>query len=437
MKYINKETISILFILNIFLIIYAGFLLNFSQNFNNFNLIEIILALIWVISFLVIFFQQKKVLSLYSAFFLIFGLFHLGIPISNILGYESLYFKQYIQTWYNGLYGYQALNGILYFIFGYFVVIFFKTLNYEKKDLSFTSSLLFNTFILCVFIWIFFTKVYYSVSNYDEYAIGVSNNILSFIFIYLNNIIGFLLFLNGFNNSYQKKSLYIFLIWSIFAFPIGLRGEVLIPFIIFLVVIVNKEIIKLNLLKISIICFLILLSSSYVFVNRGSESIDDISISPLATIQEMGGTLRPVVEVVRWIDTQELPLQLGATYWAPLERLLTKFIPYTERLPATEDFRLMNVAIFEKAGPYGFSVVAEALINFSFIGAALIGMLIGYFLRNIDKNGFNYFTLPLIFALFFHIRQSFVGSFGVFLIGLITILIFFFLIDFKSKKNEY
>ena len=84
----------------------------------------------------------------------------------------------------------------------------------------------------------------------------------------------------------------------------------------------------------------------------------------------------------------------------------------------------MNVAIFEKAGPYGYSIVAEAFVNFYYIGTFIVGLLSGLLIFYYDNsNRKNIYLLALVFSLFFHIRQSFVGAFGVFFMFISVVLI--------------
>jgi hypothetical protein len=71
--------------------------------------------------------------------------------------------------------------------------------------------------------------------------------------------------------------------------------------------------------------------------------------------------------VYKWLDTGVEHLRWGETYWAPFERTLAIVLPLP-RSPALEDFRLMNVAIAAREGHYGFSISAEAMINFGLLG---------------------------------------------------------------------
>jgi hypothetical protein len=74
---------------------------------------------------------------------------------------------------------------------------------------------------------------------------------------------------------------------------------------------------------------------------------------------------------------------LGETFWAPAERILAKVLPLQIE-PGERDFRLMNVAISERNGPYGFSPVAEGYINFGMPGVIAVMLLLSIILNRVD-----------------------------------------------------
>ena len=84
---------------------------------------------------------------------------------------------------------------------------------------------------------------------------------------------------------------------------------------------------------------------------------------------EMGGSLHPVEKVVRWRAEGD-PLEMGASYWAPIERGAARVLPGLQTSVAEDDMRIMNVLVTDRVGPIGFSPVAEAYRNF---GAARRG----------------------------------------------------------------
>jgi len=429
-----SQSISLFFLIGISLI--SIFLLNNIIILENDLLIKYlggIVAITWVSILFVLSSKgfNEAIKNNYYGFLAVLGLFHLGIPLGNFLNYSNDYYDGILSRWYYDKYTINSYIAVYLFILGYLLNLFvkirkveFKTSLFKLDDLSLKVAFCFYIFI--VIAWVIFVKLIGGVNNYSQYALlSSSSSIFSFIFSYGNNLIGILYVLTSSSKQYSKRALYILLIWAFFALPIGLRGEVLFPLIIGLTFLIEYKTIKLNFIKIIMISSIVLTALSAIFVYRHGEAVENTEVSPFAALVEMGGSLRPVSESIKWISTNEVNLYLGETYWAPLERLLSKFIPYIQRLPANEDMRLMNVLIADKAGPYGFSIIAESFINFSFLGCFLVGIISGFILKYYDSlaNKNNFLILAIVFAIFFHIRQSFVGAFGVFLTFLIVCIV--------------
>ena len=108
------------------------------------------------------------------------------------------------------------------------------------------------------------------------------------------------------------------------------------------------------------------------------------SINPMNAVAEMGSSLRAVQEVVRWRKEEER-LLMGGSYWVPIERQLALVIPGLERIPANEDPRMLNLVVQERAGPIGFSPVAEAYLNFGELGVPLVLFVFGALLASFDN----------------------------------------------------
>lgn len=403
------------------------------NNFINLDLYDLVnwygsgITIFWLLSLLI--FLNKGINNAirynYIGFLLVLGLFHLGISLGGFFNYGNDYYDKNLARWLYSDYTVFSYLAVFFFILGYIISSFF---NFKKKitDPKYTLDeqsirISFYIYICLVFFWILIVRFISGIDNYTLYAEGSTNSsLLSSIFIYGNSLIGILYVLISTHSSYSKKALFILGIWGVFALPIGLRGEVFFPLVIGISFLVKQNLIKFNLLKTIITTFLILTTLSAIFVYRHGEKVEGTEVNPFAALIEMGSSLRPVYEVTKWIKNNEVDFYYGETYWAPLERIITKIIPYTERLQGSEDMRLMNVLIMDKAGPYGFSIVAESFINFNLLGTFIIGLLSGLFLKFFDSgDGKNFLMLSLLFALFFHIRQSFVSAFSVFIFSII------------------
>ncbi|MCB9559554.1 MAG: O-antigen polysaccharide polymerase Wzy [Kofleriaceae bacterium] len=233
--------------------------------------------------------------------------------------------------------------------------------------------------------------------------------------------------------KWHRGTLAIFVGWSLLAFPLGLRGEILFPTVTALAVVSARR----RTLPAGKTLVVAIVALSAIAAVRQVRSVgltglsgSDISVSPVDGLIEMGTSLRPVSEVVFWREHGD-DFADGATYWAPIDRALYYVIPGWSRPPVDRDERLMSVVVMSRAGPIGFSVMAEAYRNFGPEGALLVLAFFGYLLGRID-------TWPttrlhqsaagiVLLGLLHHIRNSFVPipsqlAIGFALIGLILLI---------------
>lgn len=177
-----------------------------------------------------------------------------------------------------------------------------------------------------------------------------------------------------------------FALWALVAFPLGLRGEVLFPLFAALVVAARRRA-PFSMMTVLVcgICLLSLIAAGRSIRDVGLANAGgaQVQASPLSSIEELGISLRPVSEVVHWRVNGD-PFIHGASYWAPFDRILNKFVPGRgwQTPPAEEDDRVMNQLAIRRVGPIGFSVVAEAYRNFGTAGVVgilfVVGLLLGW-----------------------------------------------------------
>jgi hypothetical protein len=127
---------------------------------------------------------------------------------------------------------------------------------------------------------------------------------------------------------------------------------------------------------------------------------------------EMGGSLHPVEKVVRW-QTEGEAFELGASYWAPIERAAARILPGLRAAAAEDDMRIMNVLVTDRVGPIGFSPVAEAYRNFGPPGVILVLWIFGALLARLDGIADRRFAILAIATLYVpllvNVRNSFVA----------------------------
>jgi hypothetical protein len=183
----------------------------------------------------------------------------------------------------------------------------------------------------------------------------------------------------------RTSALVAFGCFALVALPIGLRTDVMFP-VVAVIVAAARCGRAFSPLKAGAVALGLLLLIPVVREVRsmGVSAIPDAIAAPhLDALVEMGGSLRPVEQVVRWHAEGE-PYELGASYWAPFERATARLLPGLRAPAAENDLRLMNVLVLERIGAIGFSPVAEAYRNFGALGVVFVLGLLGMGLAAID-----------------------------------------------------
>lgn len=242
--------------------------------------------------------------------------------------------------------------------------------------------------MLIVMVGIFFIVGFATgaLQSYSAYLNVVHNNpAITAIFVYMYMLIGIaIVFISAsYRTGYGYLYFIIFAIWAAIAFKIGLRGEVMFPSAV-AAAMAGRRRIPISTAKLSILIISLLVAIVVVKNARLSGDYSKIdNMNPLNAIAEMGSSLRTVQEVIKW-RREGYQRLYGASYWAPFERQIALFLPI-ERLPAKKDKRLLNVVVQEKAGPIGFSPVAEAYTNFGEKGIILMAIILGAIFAKFDK----------------------------------------------------
>lgn len=209
-------------------------------------------------------------------------------------------------------------------------------------------------------------------------------------------------------------------IWAVVAFaivglPIGLRGDFMFPVVAALVAAARSGMVLSRGRTCAFVAVLLVVIPSVREVrNTGLQGLTDIvlELRMFDAFAEMGGSLHPVEKVVRWRAEGD-PLDLGASYWAPVERAAARVLPGVQAQAAEDDMRIMNVLVTDRVGPIGFSPVAEAYRNFGSLGAALVLGLLGAALAGLDRIRDSRLAVLAIAALYvpllINVRNSFVS----------------------------
>lgn len=375
----------------VFSIFYLGML-----NINRHNL-EILTTANWILLVAALAYMLPKGISSISfIFFIAFSIFHAGLIFANtfngISDEDTLYqisFWFYSQESKSAIY----LINLAFIGFSIAAILFSKdvkngnagpTDNIQNKRLYHIGGL---TLLFSIALFFLVGISTGALGSYGAYLSATkSTPIAGILFTYCYVFMGLSLVLVS--ASHQKKYGYLyfipFILWSFFAFKLGLRGEVMFPSAVVACILCRKGI-KVNGLVIFASLFIFFIVTGIVKSARVSgDYSQQISLNPLNSVAEMGASLRPVQEVIKWRVAGD-PLLMGASYWAPFERQLALFIPGLNRIPALEDSRLLNVVVDKKAGPIGFSPVAEAYFNFGEKGVLIVFFLLGLLLATLDN----------------------------------------------------
>ncbi|WP_340678195.1 O-antigen polysaccharide polymerase Wzy [Paraglaciecola sp.] len=389
-------------------------------------LLETITALNWIVLTIILYVTLPKGMwSICFIFLAVVGVFHIGLVLANsvdgITDDDILY---QISRWFYNVETDNAIHVVNLAMIGFSLsAILFSTAAPQFNDQQSTNlayrKRLFNLggVLLGVFVVIFFaiTVLTGAISSYSAYLEVMSTNPLySLIFSYMYFFIGiaFVLVCVSYAPGFGYLYFVLFAIWALFAFKIGLRGEVMFPSAVAACMLGRKGApIRGWLLAVLVILFLIVTG----IVKNARVSGDysgDLGINPLNAVAEMGSSLRAVQETIKWRKNDNFQLLAGGSYWAPLERQFALFIPQLERIDVEQDGRLLNIVVQKRAGPIGFSAIAEAYINFGEKGVIVVFFMIGWLMARLDSSATTIRNDILIgvalLPIFVTIRNSFI-----------------------------
>jgi hypothetical protein len=250
---------------------------------------------------------------------------------------------------------------------------------------------------------------------YGDYlnAIDQVGGFMGFVWLALGG--GIVMSVTGAHGRLRTSAIAAFGCMALIALPLGLRGEIMFPTIAALVA-ARRCGWTLSPAKACafLIGLLIVIPSVREIRNTGLQGLSDaaLELRMFDAFVEMGGSLHPVEKVVRWRAEGE-PLDMGSSYWAPIERAAARVLPGVEISAAEDDMRIMNVLVTDRVGPIGFSPVAEAYRNFGAVGVVLVLGLLGAGLAGIDRIP-NRKVAVLAIAIFYvplltNVRNSFVS----------------------------
>ena len=416
--------------------------------------LEVITALNWVsLSVILYITLPKGMWSICFIFLSVLGVFHVGLILTNSVGGitdEDILYQ--ISRWFYTSETENAVHVVNLAMIGFSLasIIYSKkiaTTDIEEVDDTAYRKRLFHIggVMLVFFVMLFFaiTVATGAISSYGAYLkITSTVPILGVVFSYVYLFIGiaFVFVCVSYRAGFGYLYFMFFGLWALFAFKMGLRGEVMFPSAVAGCMLGRKGApIKGYILAIGLVGFLIVTG----IVKNARVSGDysgDLGINPLNAIAEMGSSLRAVQEVVKWRKHDNFQLLEGASYWAPFERQFALFIPQLEKINAFEDQRLLNIVVQKKAGPIGFSAIAEAYINFGEKGVIIVFFLFGALFAKLDSirsNIRNDIVIGVsLLPVFVTVRNSFTHVPVQVVLGIVVALMLMYLGYKKPQKTN-
>ena len=238
---------------------------------------------------------------------------------------------------------------------------------------------------------------------------------------------GLVLSVTGRTGRLRRAATATFALLSVVVLPMGLRGEVMFLGGAAMVAAARcGRILKPVKATALLLALLVLIPIVREVRQTGLRGLPGAVLEPRISeaFAEMGASLHPVEKVVQW-RAQGDPLEMGRSYWAPIERAAARLLPGLTSVAADDDQRIANVLVADRVGAIGYSPVAEAYRNFGSLGVGIVFALIGAGLAAIDtmrSRRMAVLTLAIVYGpLLVNIRNSFVSvpahwAFGVALI---------------------
>jgi len=249
------------------------------------------------------------------------------------------------------------------------------------------------------------------VGSYSVFLEKTKDSGLSFLYYLIG--FGLIMLLVAGKGLLVRVGIYVFAIFAIVGFPLGLRGEILFPIAAALAV-SSTTLVNVSKRKALVLVFILLCAIGGVRVLRQA-GVNDYrfsfqDFSPHNALMEMGGQIWSVAEMCCWKNQGEGEL-LGASFWAPFERGLYHFLPGMERLPAEQDERLLQLLLEQRVSAIGFSPIAEGYRNFGTLGVISVMICIGFtvgLIENMQKSLVaQALSAVILFPLIIYIRNSF------------------------------
>lgn len=188
--------------------------------------------------------------------------------------------------------------------------------------------------------------------------------------------------------STRRFALITFGLWSVPAFALGLRGEVILPLAAYLVVANRRRLLRFRpWMALAGLGALSLGSAIRVLrqLGVGNSSVELTAFNPFQGVIELGYSIRPLVYVSSHHDATGNSFVGIATYLAPFRRFIEGRLLGRDVLSVEQDPAVFGGFIAEQVGPIGGSPMAEAYRAGGVLGLIIVLFLIGVLAATLDS----------------------------------------------------
>ena len=228
-------------------------------------------------------------------------------------------------------------------------------------------------------------------------------------------------------SNVRRLGLGVFVGFAVVLFPLGLRGSVLFPAAVLFATrsLIGRRVRGPVLVTAAVLA---LAGSAIVRSTRVGRQSSDSGVldGVVSTITELGFSIRPTAEALRWANTGQEPTWFVSFVAVPLR--LVESLTGWHGGPPTPDYRLFNVKVNDLVGAIGGSPVAEGYDAAGTVGVAVVLGVIGFVLSRVARGPFDtavslalfpVIVLPLTIA----VRNSFAPVIPQILLGLAVVFL--------------
>lgn len=220
--------------------------------------------------------------------------------------------------------------------------------------------------------------------SYADYLDAVEGSLVGICFMGIG--LGLVMCVQWIGSWIARVGILSFAVFAILGFPLGLRGEVLMPLVaatgVFMKMVYRRPKWLLVVGSFLVLAF-ITVGRQVRALGLGDAERAEVSIRLLDAIEEMGASMRVLATSVQWHTLAGEPYAGGSTYITPIIRNVRSVLGLPN-LPVDFDYGLFNVEIAARVGNIGGSVIGEAHHNFGTLGVIFVPVAWGFLLAALN-----------------------------------------------------